>query len=73
MAEALHLCGAMRDGRVCIRPADAKDYLGLPHQQHRAADGKRWYYSDGEKEAQYGIPLIELIQSDYEALQDETR
>lgn len=40
-----HICSATRDGRVCIRP---------PHEpltQHRATDGKHWYYSDGEREA----------------------
>lgn len=69
----LHFCGKMRDGRVCIRLTDEKDYRGLPHDQHRAADGKRWYYSDGEKEAQQNVPLIDLVQDDHRRmLQDET-
>lgn len=58
------LCGATRDGRTCVRPAGERDYRGLPHDQHRAADGKRWYYSDGEREADQGVPLIDLVERD---------
>lgn len=61
MAEPLHICGAVREDRVCIRLAGEKDYRGLPHDQHRSADGKRWYYSDGEKDAQAGVPLVDLL------------
>lgn len=60
----MSFCGASRDGRVCIRPEGALDYRGLPHQQHRANDGKTWYYSDGEKEADAGVPFIDLIRRD---------
>ncbi len=60
--EPLRICGATRDGRVCIRLFDELDHRGLIHDQHRAADGKRWYYSDGEREAQRGVPLLNLIQ-----------
>lgn len=60
-------CGASRDGRICIRPADALDDQGLPHQQHRANDGKRWYYSDGEKEADEHVPFIELVEKEMSA------
>ena len=62
-----NLCRARRDGRICIRPAAALDKYKLPHQQHRALDGKRWYYSDGEREAEQHIPLIELIERDLNA------
>lgn len=49
------LCGARRDGRICHKEA------GHTSMQHRARDGKAWYYSDGEKEAAMKVPLVALI------------
>lgn len=52
------VCGKTRDGRVCIRPA------GHLTDQHHAADGKHWYYCDGEREAAMKRPLVDLVYED---------
>lgn len=39
------ICGSVRSGRICTRPAHHwSPKSGLDY--HRAADGKHWYYDD---------------------------
>lgn len=52
-------CNAVRDGRLCIRPAG---HGGTdPYPQHRALDGKTWYYSDGERDVAQQKSIPELL------------
>jgi hypothetical protein len=45
------LCAAEHDsGERCVRPKGEPDYRGWPHDQHRGPNGKRWYYSVGERD-----------------------
>jgi hypothetical protein len=50
-------CPSVRDGHHCVQPGD--------HELHRDADGRTWYYGDGEREPAQQQTVQEIVDRGY--------